>query len=70
MEVRRDRLCTIGTVDLHVMLTQSLVLGLEDQARWALESGMVENAAQVNFLESVDTGPLDSVASERITIIR
>jgi len=52
-----------------VHLGQALVLSLEDQARWASESGVSEGTVLPNALELLDTRPLAAVAPERVSVI-
>ena len=71
LDVTEEELCdSMGYVEFSVTLSQSLVLGLEDQARWARESGMVAADAGADFLGIVDTAALDDVDPRRISIIR
>lgn len=68
--VRADDICSCIITRGAVTLQQSLVLNLEDQVRWAMESGLATSASAPDMLEYIDTSPLDAVAPERVTLIR
>ncbi len=53
-----------------VGLQQSLVLNLEDQVRWAMDSGLATAETPPDILSFLDPGPLDAVAPERVTLVR
>lgn len=63
-------LCECVVVDGAVSLRQSLLLTLEDQARWARADGIVPDGAYVDFLSMLDPTVLDAVAPDRVTVIR
>jgi len=52
-----------------VRLEQSLVLSLEEQARWAADSGLVTDGTMPDALDLLDTRPLLAVAPERVSVI-
>ncbi len=68
--VPQESMCECVIVDGAIGLRQSLVLGLEDQVRWATESGLMTARSLPDMLAIVDTGPLDAVAPERVTLIQ
>lgn len=68
--VEADDICSCIITSGAVTLQQSLVLNLEDQVRWAMESGLATSATVPDMLEYIDTAPLDAVAPERVTLIR
>lgn len=55
-------------VDYAVELRQSLIHGLEEQARWALRSGHVQGTMP-NFLGHLRPGPLASVRPSAATVV-
>jgi NitT/TauT family transport system substrate-binding protein len=57
-------------LDLRVRLPQSLLLSLEDEARWALGAKLVEAAGMPNYLHFVDVNPLAALRAEAVTVIR
>ncbi len=65
-----DQLCDCIISEGAVGLRQSLVMNLEDQARWAAGAGIVDPAVRFDFLRLLDSRPLDAVAPERVTVIR
>jgi len=56
--------------ELRVMLDQSLLNGFEDEARWMLDIGLVEQADVPNFLHYVDAAAMAEAKPEAVTIIR
>lgn len=70
MDIPEEDLCDCIIVHGAVGLRQSLVLGFEDQARWAIESGLVGAPEVLDMLAVIDTTVLDAVAPERVTVIR
>ena len=55
-------------VDYAVELRQSLIHGLEEQARWALRSGHAQGTMP-NFLAHVRPGPLAAVRPHAVTVV-
>jgi NitT/TauT family transport system substrate-binding protein len=51
-------------------LNQSLIIFLEDQARWAIKRGLVEATAVPNFLEWIDADALVAVKPGAVSMIR
>ncbi|MGB4582036.1 MAG: NrtA/SsuA/CpmA family ABC transporter substrate-binding protein [Coriobacteriia bacterium] len=70
MGVPEEDLCDCIIVPGSVGLRQSLVLGFEDQARWAIGSGFVSAPEVLDMLSVIDTTVLDTLAPERVTVIR
>ena len=56
--------------ELEVSLDQALLTSMEDQARWAIESGLTERRAMPNYLEFIHTAGLDAEKPDAVTIIR
>ena len=54
----------------EVRLDQSLLPLMEEEARWAIRSGLVPRQETPNFLRSLDAGPLLSVKPDAVTIMR
>ena len=57
-------------LDLRVTLPQSLLLSLEDEARWARASKLMDAAEPPNFLPLVAPAPLAQLRAEAVTVIR
>lgn len=70
LRIAPDELCDCMFVEGAVGLRQSLILTLEDQARWVRDSGLVEAPMEFDSLAMLDPGPLDAVDSDRVTILR
>ncbi|MDO8881101.1 MAG: ABC transporter substrate-binding protein [Coriobacteriia bacterium] len=68
--ISTDQLCDCIISEGAVGLRQSLVMTLEDQARWAAGAGIVDPGVHFDFLRLLDTRLLDAVAPERVTVIR
>lgn len=56
--------------DFRVSLDQSVLLVLENQARWAMKRNMASAKTLPDFLDRLDTRSLDAVRPEAVTIIR
>ena len=54
----------------EISLTQSLILTLEDEARWAIKYDLTDKTEVPNYLDYVYLDALDEVKPEAITIIR
>ena len=65
-----SELCDCMFVEGAVGLRQSLVLTLEDQARWVRDSGLVETPLEFDSLALLDLAPLDAVDPDRVTVLR
>jgi len=70
LRIAPDELCDCMFVEGAVGLRQSLILTLEDQARWVRDSGLVEAPTEFDSLAMLDPSPLDAVDSDRVTILR
>lgn len=70
LRISPSELCDCMFVDGAVGLRQSLVLTLEDQARWVRDSGLVAEPVEFDSLSILDVGPLDAVDAERVTVLR
>ena len=56
--------------DFTVNLNHSLMLGLEETARWLIRQGRTPATTIPDFLDLIDFGPLESVRPESASIIR
>jgi NitT/TauT family transport system substrate-binding protein len=70
IDVTEGDLCSCLFSAGAVTLRQSLILTLEDQARWAVQSGVAQSGEMPDFLEMLDTQTLESIDAERVTVIR
>lgn len=57
-------------LDLRVRLSQSLLVAMEDQARWAMEGRFVESAMMPNYLQFVRLDAMLSVKPLAVSVIR
>jgi len=57
-------------LDLGVSLDQSLLLSLEDEARWVIESELTDRTEVPNHLDFIYPDGLEAVKPEAVTIIR
>lgn len=57
-------------LNLRVRLDQTLLLALEDQARWAMEGHLVEFTAMPNYLQFVRLNAMLSVKPSAVSVIR
>ena len=53
-----------------ITLDQALVINLEDQARWAIRSGLTKSSTVPNFLNYIDAAPLARVRPRAVTLIQ
>jgi ABC-type nitrate/sulfonate/bicarbonate transport system substrate-binding protein len=58
----------LKAVDLEVRLDQSILLGLEDQAMWAIEDKLRVGRIP-NYLNFVDPAPLESILPAAVSVI-
>ncbi|MHB1135536.1 MAG: ABC transporter substrate-binding protein [Coriobacteriia bacterium] len=70
LRVDPSELCDCMFVEGAVGLRQSLILTLEDQARWVMDSGLVVAPVEFDSLSMLDSGPMDAVDADRVTILR
>jgi ABC-type nitrate/sulfonate/bicarbonate transport system substrate-binding protein len=56
--------------DFKVTLSQSLLVSLEDQTRWAQQNGLIDATAMPNYLDFIYFDGLQSVRPEALSIIR
>ncbi len=54
----------------RLSLSQVLITTLEDQARWAIRSGLTDATEIPNYLDYIYMHPLEEVKPEAVTIIR
>ena len=60
-----------GDFVFGISLDQSLILTLEDEARWAIANGLAgENVAVPNYLDYIHVDALEDVKPEAVTVIR
>jgi len=59
-----------GDISLNVQLPQSLILAMEDEARWVRDSKLVEAKTLPNYLDFIHIEALKSVRSRSVGIIR
>ncbi|MFA5530738.1 MAG: NrtA/SsuA/CpmA family ABC transporter substrate-binding protein [Thiohalomonadaceae bacterium] len=60
----------LATFRIQVALPQALFILLESEARWAFEAGLVNRIAIPNYLRLIETGPLEALKPEAVTLIR
>jgi len=58
------------SLDLRLRLSQSLLLALEDEARWTLGGGLVKDAAMPNYLRLIHLATMLEVKPSAVGIIR
>jgi len=58
-----------ATQILRVSLDQSLLLGLEDQARWAIQNGLTDRTAVPNYLDLIHLDALRNVKPSLVTVL-
>ena len=56
-------------LDLRVTLSQSLLLGLEDEARWAITQRQASQAALPNYLQFIDATAIAAVKPQAVTVV-
>ena len=70
----RDILALWPHSDLHVQLDQGLLLLLEEEARWALHGRLVDGKGPAhplpNYLDLIDSAPLETEQPSAVTLIR
>lgn len=59
----------LADLHLEVSLEQSMLAGLEDEAKWAIEGGLTEATAIPNYLDLIDIESLAAVKPEAVTVI-
>jgi NitT/TauT family transport system substrate-binding protein len=57
-----------GGFDFRLSLDQTLLLGMESEARWAIREKLVENRALPNFLDFIYFDGLEAVYPEAVLI--
>ena len=57
-------------IEFKVELSQSLLLAMEDETRWAIQNKLVPSMVVPNYLESIDISILDEIRPTAISIIR
>lgn len=70
LRIESTELCDCMFVQGAVSLRQSLVLTLEDQARWAISAGLVTDPHPFDSLSMLDPGPMDAIDADRVTVLR
>lgn len=56
--------------ELSLSLDQSLVIAMEDQARWLIGSKLTEATEIPDFADYIESGPLEAVRPEAVSIVR
>jgi len=56
--------------DFHLILDQSIITSLEDEARWAIRSSLADKTEVPNYLDYIYLDALEEVKPEAVTIIR
>lgn len=59
-----------GQFDFRVRLDQSLVVLMEEEARWAIGRGLVPRQGTPNFLNAIDSEPLLAVRPSAVQLVR
>ena len=57
-------------IELSLTLDQSLVLAMEDEARWMIENNLTSNTHIPNFLDYIHENALKAIKPEEVNIIR
>lgn len=60
----------ISQIHFRVSLSESMLLIMEDEARWIIENKQTDKTSIPNYLDFIDFGPLSRVKPEAISIIR
>ncbi len=60
----------LATFRIQVGLPQALFILLESEARWATTTGLAKHTVIPNYLGLIDTGPLESLKPEAVTLIQ
>jgi ABC-type nitrate/sulfonate/bicarbonate transport system substrate-binding protein len=61
---------TIPQFHFNVSLNQSMILAMEDQARWLIDNKLTNDTAVPNYLDFIHFDGLEKVKPDAITIIR
>jgi hypothetical protein len=56
--------------DLSGMLDQTILVSLEDEARWAMKERLTDKKEVPNYLDFIYVDALEQVKPETVTIIR
>lgn len=56
--------------DWQLSLRQSILLTLEDEARWAIKNNLTDAKVMPNYLQFIYTDALEAVKPEAVTIFR
>jgi NitT/TauT family transport system substrate-binding protein len=54
----------------NISLNQSLLINLEDQARWAIKAGLTDCRVLPNFFEAINIEGLNAVKPDAVRVIR
>jgi len=60
---------SLVTLNLSIRLEQSLILNMEDEARWIITNKLEKNPQMPNFLKYISTKALRSVKPNSVSII-
>ncbi len=55
---------------LEVTLLQTLLSLMEQEAYWLIENNLINVTSAPNFLEAIDSGPLQAVAPNAVQLIK
>jgi len=61
---------SFGPFDFRVRLEQSLLVLMEEEARWAIRAGLVPGQSTPNFLTSLEAEPLLAVKPAAVQLVR
>ena len=56
--------------NFRLVLDQSIIVSLEDEARWAIREELVDKEEVPNYLDFIYINALEDVKPEAVTIIR
>jgi len=59
-----------GEFKFQLMLDQTILMSLEDEARWAMREGLTDKKEVPNYLDFIYVDALEQVKPETVTIIR
>jgi NitT/TauT family transport system substrate-binding protein len=60
---------TLDDFNFDVRLSQSLILTLEEQARWAIKAGLTDRREVPNFLPLMYTEGMEAIAPESVSVV-
>lgn len=60
---------TLGSINFDIRLSQTLILSLEQEARWAMSRGLADNRKMPNYLRLLYPEGLKAVAPESVLVV-